>query len=547
MRFTERLWLIFAVVSVSLVVAAGVSWIVNHPYGADWDEAQYFNQAQTDIRIFEVNGLGVRSLAKAFLLTDRPRPPAYRMLVIPFSYLLGFSPAKARLVSLAFFVLSLLFVYFGTRRIAGRVGSAFAVIFLCLCPEMISSCMVFYTEYPLYLATAAMLYFLCRSWDRQRESSGNWIGLGLSFGLGALAKTSFLLVGGPLLLLSFLISWRKIAAGPSIMSLFRAAVLGALIALPWWILNARQAFGLATYARNYGRHSLGPASLETWVHWLSQVAQSAIGLPLAVLSLLIIAVSILGQRDDIDTGKNRMQKTVMGVCFMAGMPLVLSVISSTNHSLRYMTPAIILFAAGLGVLVERTQMIRAPLVLMSSGVLFVVQLVMILVPAIHPIPLPLHMLEFGERPPWLVMARLEQWDLNQLREAARSYGFEKPSISLLGNGREFNQEQIMYQWLVHHEAVPRVEWLWRYEEGAIDWDKILKSINASDIVLTAVNYVGDKSDKQELDNQHNNEFAKRLESDSRFKGPIRIGMGRFESVDLVVFFNAKSLRQDHKQ
>src|SRR5208337_4330537 len=137
---------------------------------------------------------------------------------------------------------------------------------------------------------------------------------------------------------------------------------------------------LATYARNYGRHSLGPASLETWVHWLSQVAQSAIGLPLAVLSLLIIAVSILGQRDDIDTGKNKMQKSVMGVCFMAGMPLVLSVITSTNHSLRYMTPAIILFAAGLGVLVERTQMIRAPLVLMSSGVLFVVQLVMILVP-----------------------------------------------------------------------------------------------------------------------------------------------------------------------
>ncbi len=539
----QNFWPIFAVLVIGLIVAASVSWILDHPFGISWDEAQYFNRVQEDVRIFDVGGF--RALAKSFLLEDRVRPPAYRVLMFPFSYLLGFSPAKARFVSLSFFVISLLFVYLATRRIAGRAAGAFAVIFLCLCPEIIFPTIVFGTEYALYLSIAAMLYFLYAQCEGQEESPQNWIGLGLAFALGTLAKASFWMIGGPILLLSFIIG-RKIGVGPGSRFFFKSIVLGAIFALPWWILNARDAFWLASYARNYIRHSLGPPSFETWLRLLSSVAQSVIGVPLVILAILIIVSSTLGHFKSVDKRKNNIQKMALWVSFLSGVPLLFAILTGTNHNLRYITPALIPFAIGLGLLFDRTQKIHARFSVVISGMLFFIQLVMIMVPAVHPVVFPLHAKASIERPPWLVMARLEQWDWNQLREAARGYGLEEPSVSFLGNGRAFNLAQIMYPWYVHMERVPKVKWLWRYEDGPINLDKIMDSINDSDIVLTAPHYVGEEADKQDLDNQYNDEFARRLGTDSEFEGPIRIRMGRFEPIDIAVFVNKHSLHADLK-
>jgi len=63
----------------------------------------------------------------------------------------------------------------------------------------------------------------------------------------------------------------------------------------------------------------------------------------------------------------------------------------------------------------------------------------------------------------------------------------------------------------------------------------LGAVSQSDMVLTAPHYVGQASDKQDLDNQHNAEFADRLSQDARFRGPIRLEMGRFEPVEVLVF------------
>jgi hypothetical protein len=61
------------------------------------------------------------------------------------------------------------------------------------------------------------------------------------------------------------------------------------------------------------------------------------------------------------------------------------------------------------------------------------------------------------------------------------------------------------------------------------------SIGQSDIVLTAPHYVGQVTDWQDIDNQHNAEFAKQLAQDVRFRGPIRLEMGRFEPIEVMVF------------
>lgn len=446
---------------------------------------------------------------------------------------------------MAFFIVSLIFIYLGMRRITGLFGSAFVVIFVGLSPAIIFPVMVFGTEYCLFLAIGAMLYFLLASLGREEELSRNWVGLGLSFGLGTLSKATFWLIGGPLLLLSFVICWRKIVSGPSLKFLFKATLLGILIAFPWWVLNFRHAFELASYARNFIRHSVGPPSLGTWVQISSMVANSVVGWPLTLLAILIIIFSILGKTDNSETRKNRVPKAVLWICFLSGIPTVISLFSSINNNLRYLSPAVILFAVVLGILADRLQGMRVPIVRGSSILIFLVQLIMIIFPSIHPIVFPVHQEKF-ERPPWVVMGLLEQWDWNLLRKVARSNGMERPTISYLGHGREFNIESIRYAWAVHNEEMPDVKWLWHYEEEAIDWEKIMKSINERDLVLTAPNYRGEEINKENLDNRYNNEFDRRLGNDSRFKGPFRIRMGRFEPVDVEVFVNIRNLVGDEK-
>jgi hypothetical protein len=63
----------------------------------------------------------------------------------------------------------------------------------------------------------------------------------------------------------------------------------------------------------------------------------------------------------------------------------------------------------------------------------------------------------------------------------------------------------------------------------------MESAEHSDIVLTAPHYVGELEIKEDLDNKYNAEFADRLSRDPRFRGPIRVKMGRFEPVEMDVF------------
>ncbi|MGO9019222.1 MAG: ArnT family glycosyltransferase [Syntrophobacteraceae bacterium] len=331
----KRFWVILAIITVSFILMASLLWIVDHPYGISWDEARYLNQVQADIAHSEAHGF--RGFVRALLLEEREIPPAYRAFAIPYTYLFGFSAIAARLVSLALLAATLLFVYLGARSIAGPEAGAFSVIFLCLCPEIIFLSMVFGTEPPLYLATGATLCFVFLAWNRKQESSWNWIALGISLGLGALAKASFLFIGGPILLIAFFLSLRRVMASPSPIFFAKACALGTLIALPWWLLNFRYALSFVGLAANYVRHSLGPPGLETSMRFASSFAESALGLPLSILSVAMIVTFILrftrGARKEISAK----QKIAMAVCFLAPLPLIIAPLFTKNHNLNHIS------------------------------------------------------------------------------------------------------------------------------------------------------------------------------------------------------------------
>ena len=230
------------------------------------------------------------------------------------------------------------------------------------------------------------------------------------------------------------------------------------------------------------------------------------------------------------------------------MPLVLTQLCSTNHLLRYLTPAVIPLAIGVGVLADRTGWTRSWALIATSSVLFSIQLLMIVYPVVFPNQ---HQVDLGfvnGGLPWRVMPRFDQWDWEPLRDVSYSCGLDSPKISYLGGGRAFGPPQMQYPWVEHptspdHDVTldyPEVTWLWRYEDTAIDWQKVMDAAGQSDIVLTAPHYVGEARFKEDVDNQHNAEFVARLLQDSRFRGPIRMDLGRFEPVEIDVFLK-KSL------
>jgi Dolichyl-phosphate-mannose-protein mannosyltransferase len=535
------LWPALCGLIIGLVVLCSLFWIYDHPHAISWDDAEYFNRVLQDRHHVDQGashflGGGLIYFAGSMLLEDRYRPPAFRILVGPFVYLFGFSPSNVRLVSLGFFAVSLIFVYLAARRIAGPAAGAFAASFLSLCPDVIFSSMNFGTEYPLYLATAAMFYFLFRDWGRENESPLSWTGLGISLGLGALAKTSFLLIGPAAWLLSLILSWRRIILRPSATSLLKAAVLGVLLAGPWWIFNFAPALSYAQYSRAFVRHSMGASFSETLLLWLESFAVNGLGPPLVILSVLAIVAMVLVALGKIELRIDRVQRWAVIVAILSALPLLLLQPLGPNQNMRYITPSLFPLSVGMGVLATSIQWTTGQLRGAVAGTLFGVQLMMISAATLRSVILPLDLKFNSAGPPWLVMARLEQWDWNPLRELSRAKGIQKPSISHLGNGRCYNPPQIMYPWFLHHEKTKDETWLWRYEEGPIDWDKINKSLDESDIVLTAPNYIGEPRDRQDLDNQHNREFANMLEKDSRFTGPVRLRMGRFAPTEILVFF-----------
>jgi len=531
----------FAVVTVTVILVAAIRWSLAHPYGIHWDEAGYINEAFIDAQRLQ-NGMLIK-LGGRILLGSWGRPPAYRLLGDPFLAVFGITTTTARLVSLGCFGLSSWFIYLATSRIGSRIAGAFAVLVFCLSPEVISASIFFGTDAPLYLATSSMLYYLFKSWSAPSEHSMSWIGLGLAIGLGFLSKTSFFVIALPALAFWLVASrWKKLGA-PGWAFPLKAGILALLVAGPWWLVNIKGAVAYGKYARGFVRNSLGPPSLMTWIKWLDTVIQCLLGHGVSILIGFVLIACLLQIIIREKTILSPLQKSALSVCVCAGVPIVLTQLSGTNHLLRHTSPAVIPLAITVGVLGDQTGWARSWAAITISGMLFGAQLLMMVYPVVFPNTEPVDLGVVNGALPWRTMVRFDQWDWRAVREIGKNCSVDSPKVSYLGGGREFNPPAIQYPWVAAavstraNSRPPDVTWLWRYEDGPLDWRKVMDSAAQSDIVITAPHYVGEVRIKEDWDNQYNSEFAERLSRDPRFQGPIRFHVGRFEPVAVAVFLN----------
>lgn len=534
-------WLYFAAVTMVVITLAAIRWSLEHRFGTNWDEAIYLNQVQLDIHRLRS---GMLLKLAGGILKSWGRPPGYRLLAVPFLALFGFHAATARLVSLACFSLSAWFIYLATRRIGSQAAGAFALLVFCLSPLVISASMWFSTEGALYLATSAMLYYVFLCWSDKSESPAKWIGLGLAVGLGFLSKVSFVVIALPLLVFWLVVDrWSHLGV-PRLAAQRKAGLLALLVAGPWWLLNIKTAVTATESARGFVRNSLGPPSLTTRIQWLGTVAQSLLGYGLSILIGLVVIAWFRKAIVKKETILDPLQRVALGACACAGVPIVIAQLSGTNHLLRHISPAVIPLAIAVGVLSDKTGWVRSGVAIAVSSVLFCAQLLIIVVPVFLPNNHPVDSGPANGSLPWRIMVRHDQWDWSPVLNISQSCGINNPRISYLGGGRSFTQPAIEYPWAAKALSTrggtvdyPDVKWLWSYEEGPLDWQKVMDSVGQSDLVITAPHYNGDAGDKQDADNQYNSELAARLSHDPRFRGPLRFQTGRFEPVEVLVFLN----------
>lgn len=547
-RSESKFWPLFAAATVVVILAAAIRWSLAHPYGIHWDESEYLNDVWIDLQRLRQGS--ILKLGGRILIKSWGKPPAYRMIALPFLALTGFHVTAARVVSLIAFALSCLFIYLAAKRVGSDTAGGIAVLIFALSPEVVSASIFFGTDAPLYLATSAMLYFLFVHWTDPLERPGTWIGLGLAIGLGFLAKASFAAIALPALAFALIVDYLRSRSVSSVAFLVKAGAVGGLIAGPWWVVNLRHAYEYAQYSRAFVRNSLGPPSLSTWVRWLNTVFQSLLGHGVAIFIVLVVIACIFVGFSGRKTILGSLEKTAVGACACAGTPIVIAQLSGTNHLLRHITPAVVPLAIVVGTLADRVGWGGAGVSLGISAILFAVQLLMIVYPVVVPNNRVVDLGVVNGSLPWRVMARFDQWDWAPIRTISDGCGLKTPEISYLGGGRELDPPAIEYPWVstaASSDSYPDVTWLWRYEDGPLNWQKVMDSAEKSDIVLTAPGQTGEARYEENLDNQYNVEFAGRLMQDPAFKEPLRLEMGRFEPIEVIVFVRKSSCPADTKE
>ncbi len=528
-------WIALMLLVAGAITIGALFWIADHPYGTWYDEARHIDRAYLDSRL--IRDVGVIGFARILLNGKELFPPAYRLVALPASVSLGATTALLRVVSLATLWATLAFVYLTGRRLAGPVAGALAACIVVLSPSAVNASKQFLTEYPLYLAIAATLFYLFREWNAKQPSRG-WIGLGLALGLGMLAKTSFVFVAAPLILASFVLNQRGMIISPNPAFLARAIGLGTALALPWWVLNFRPAVNYASNVWHFERLSLGPpGSLHTLLTWLRLLAQSLLGPGVLLVLIGILAVYVTTARP-VRVHFDGTQKPIVWTCVAAALPLIVAIYLGYGDKQRLVSPSLLPIAVASGVLVVATGLAGVRLFRITVAVLFCLQAAAIVVPVVagpnagRSSTPAFRWLLAG---PAAAMQRSEQWDWSALRELSQARGLRNPSIVYLGNSRTLNPPQIRFPWIQASERV-RVTWVWRYEQGPINWEAVMAAVDSSDVVLVVPGVVGDPAWKEDLDNQHNTELFQRMSQRPGFSKPTAITMGRLDPVQVYVFF-----------
>lgn len=348
-------------------------------------------------------------------------------------------------------------------------------------------------------------------------------------GIGALAKASFATLAGFFLLLVVCFRLCKKITGPSPQFIVNACVIGSLIAAPWWLVNFRSAASYAHYALGTVRHGYGPPGVHATALWFQEFVRQGIGLPLACWCMAVLLLAIIGRLASLAPPTSRPSAMSIACALLAPLPLCLLSVSVPDPLIYHVSATLILFAAGFALLAQRQGWMSSPLRFLVLNLIVFVQLAMILKPLAWPEDFP------GVRTAWTALARREQWDWNQLRVLLRSKGITNPTIGYLGGVGELNPEGIQYPWLRHDETPPRVNWLWRHDDGPTNLNSIVAAATACDVVLTSADFTAHAYTDFLADNLYNADFIVRLRNSTQFQPPMHLPMGRQNAVDLLVF------------
>ncbi|HKO54389.1 MAG TPA: hypothetical protein VJ276_00845 [Thermoanaerobaculia bacterium] len=412
-----------AAVAVLVVAAAMLIWNARHPRPIVWDEANYEAQTIRDAELARSGGM-VR-LLKAFVFEDVERPPAYRVFAFPFTAM-GVSLQGLRVLSIVFFVITCALLW----SVAPR-----GVLLFALSPGVIAAFEWFGTDYPLLLACAMLLVAMCRP-----RLDFSLTALGVALGL--LSKTSFLIFAASLL-------GARVLVEPWVVKrrVLIASAIGAVVAAPWWWWNAAPALKFANWSRVFPRLAVGQNALLVN---LEHLLFGAIGLPAA------FAIVILLWR------RRRCPAAIPALAAAIALPL-LALFSPWLHE-RHMAPATAALAFAVGCLAAEGRRLIAALALLG------VQLLLILAGlAADPSrwPMPMAMIAAS-------VMRKDNADWSFLRPYER--------VSFFGLAPSLSPPELSIPRVRAHEPA-HVEWLWRMEDGPIDWARIEEKVRASDAVL----------------------------------------------------------------
>jgi len=529
---SDRYWQTLAILITGVILAAGVLWASRHATGTDWDEAGYINRVIQDRFVFQAEGL--YGLVRTIGCDEPARPPAYRMLAVPITIPFGVSAPAVRYIAILVFAATLALIYWLGRRLAGRACGAFTVLLLATSPTLLLWGVKFSTEFPLYLSVAGTLYFLLRRLQAPQRSLFDILGLGSFLGLGLLSKTSFVMVAAPMMAMAFVLAWRKDTPGLYPAFVLKAALVGGLLAFPWWQRNWHEALDYAQYSSQFARHSLGGFGIPMLLQWLHTFARSALGLALLLLIMAVFAQALVSRQALRRLEQH--QRTVLWICLAAGIPLILVQLLGRNHNMRLITPAFFPLAVALGLVASAALWTRARLLTAAATAVFALQAATIAIPSFAALP-TFDTKLLGGTPSWQLTVR-ELWDWEPLRQACQDRHLTNPVLQYLGNGPAYCVPLVSHPWIRRNEPAT-VTWLWHHEEGAIDWEVIRAKLTEASVVVTVLNYQGLAVDKQPLDNTHNGELAALLENDPRFEGPVEIDVGARPPAKIIAFFRVR--------
>ena len=236
-------------------------------------------------------------------------------------------------MSLASLLFTALLLFFAGREVAGTTAGVVWAAAIGFASGTLQAELQFGTETTLYPAIAGAILGMARWFCRGRADRLTCAILFLSAAAGGLSKLSYLVIFLPMAAMAI-----RLAPGDRLKGML-AMGGGLLVISPWWLFNWRDAVHYASYASGFVRHEYP---------WATAAVRDLVGVPFSVGLAAALLTGVRSIRAASVTA-TRPARALVVTCLTALIPLLLLHVMGDNHNMRLLTPAWIL-AAGIVVL-----------------------------------------------------------------------------------------------------------------------------------------------------------------------------------------------------